>query len=134
MMRAALAALAAAALSGCAAMRPDMSQFTGVQLPVGMQAPQYVPTQVAAFENLQDVQRHCGRADKRQRAAAAGGMYLACSIYTTDKRCLIVIWTQTAFEVLGHEFMHCMWTPRTRTGKTAGIPAHWVSPKAEAKP
>jgi hypothetical protein len=127
MIRAALVLIAAFALQGCAAMKPDMSQFTGVTLPVGLQAPGYVPVQVAAFESLQDVQRLCSRSDKRQQAAqAVGGMYLACAITGKDDRCLIVMWTQTAYQLIGHELMHCLWTPRTRAGHATGIPAHFV--------
>lgn len=130
MMRAALAALllACTALTGCAIMKPDMTDFTGVQLPGGLQAPGYTPVQVAAFEHLQDVQKYCTAGDKRQQAASAGGMYLACAVYTTDDRCLIIVWTQTAYQLLGHELMHCMWTPRTLAGRVAGIPAHFVAP------
>jgi hypothetical protein len=127
MMRAALASMALTLLSGCAVLKPDMTDFTGVALPVGLQAPGYVPVQVAAFENLQDVQRHCSNSDKRQQAAQAiGGMYLACAITGKDDRCLIVMWTQTAYQLIGHELMHCLWTPRTRAGHATGIPAHFI--------
>lgn len=130
-MKTILALIAAAMLHGCAVMKPDMSQFTGVQLPDGLQAPGYVGTQVAAFENLQDVQKYCSAGDKRQQASAAGGMYLACALSQPEQnRCLIIVWTQTAYQLLGHELMHCMWTPRQLAGMSAdGLPAHFVVKK-----
>jgi hypothetical protein len=135
MIRAALVLIAAFALQGCAAMKPDMSQFTGVTLPVGLQAPDYVPVQIAAFENLQDVQKYCSAADKRQQAAAVGGIYFGCAISREDtKGCLIVVWTNTAHQILGHEVLHCVWTPRAMAGKTAGLPAHFIPPTAKVQP
>lgn len=129
-MKTLLILITAALLHGCAVMKPDMTDFTGVELPSGLQAPDYTPVQVAAFENLQDVQKYCGAKDKRQQAAQTGGMYLACAVYTTEGRCLIIVWTQTAYQVLGHELMHCMWTPRQRAGiSAAGIPEHFVVKK-----
>jgi hypothetical protein len=131
-MKTIIALIFAALLTGCMTMKPDMSQFTGLELPVGLQAPDYVPVQVAAFANLQDVQRHCSTADKQQQAAAVGGIYFGCAA-TTEKGCLIIVWTQTAHQIMGHEFMHCMWTPRTQAGNTQGIPAHFVVPAKAAK-
>lgn len=129
-MKTILALIVAAMLHGCAVMKPDMTDFTGVTLPDGLQAPDYTPVQVAAFENLQDVQKYCTAGDKRQQAAAAGGMYLACAVYTKDDRCLIIVWTQTAYQLLGHELMHCMWSPRQLAGMSAdGLPAHFVVKK-----
>lgn len=129
-MKTLLILIAAALLHGCAIMKPDMTDFTGVTLPDGLQAPGYTPVQVAAFENLQDVQKYCTAGDKRQQAAAAGGMYLACAVYTKDDRCLIIAWTQTAYQLLGHELMHCMWSPRQLAGMSAdGIPAHFLIQK-----
>lgn len=123
-----LAAVALLTLSGCATT-VDMTDFTGVTLPVGMQAPAAVPVQMAAFDDLRTVQRLCSQADKRQQAAqAVGGMYLACAITHKDG-CLIVTWANTAYQVLGHEAMHCLWTPRTRAGQVAGVPAHFITPK-----
>jgi hypothetical protein len=134
MMRRVFALLAALALHGCAVMKPDMTDFTGVQLPEGLQAPGYVPTQVAAFKTLQEVQHWCAKGDKRQQAAAVGGMYLACAIYTNDDRCLVIVWTETAYQLLGHELMHCMWGPRTMAGKTDGVPAHFVVQPTKVQP
>ena len=136
MMRATLAALllACTALTGCAIMKPDMTDFIGVQLPDGLQAPGYVGTQVAAFENLQDVQKYCAAGDARKQAAAVGGMYMACALSQPEQnRCLIIVWTQTAYQLLGHELMHCMWTPRTRAGQAVGIPSHFVAVDGGAK-
>lgn len=130
-----LALLLLALASGCSTLRPDMSQLTGVELPEGLQAPDYVPTQLVAFEDFQKVQYYCSKSDKRQQAAAViGGAYLACAISTVDDRCLIVTWTHTAYQLVGHEVLHCLWTPRTRAGKTEGIPPHFIAAPIRAPP
>jgi len=124
--------LAAIMLAGCGTMKMDMTDFTGVTLPAGMQSPEAVPVRMAAFNDLQEVQRLCSMGDKRQQAAERGGVYFGCAM-TTDNGCFIVIWTQTAYQVIGHEFMHCMWTPRAMTGKTEGLPVHFVPPSKRTK-
>jgi hypothetical protein len=118
--RSALSVVAALCLSGCA----TFNHITDVQLPVGQQAPDYVPVQVVTYPTVAEVNEHCATVVR----VATGGKppMLACALYT-DKRCLIMIAAETSFGVLGHELMHCLWIPRTRTGNTAGVPVHFYS-------
>jgi hypothetical protein len=131
MIRLALAALAALVLSGCATLKPDMTDFRGVTLPVGAVAPRYVPINVAAMADLAEVQHWCTQADQSGTAARAGGKYLACAVPTKDGRCLVIVWQHTAYEVLGHEAMHCLFTARGLAGNLQGIPPHFVPPSMQ---
>lgn len=128
MLRRALTLLAAAMLTtGCAVLTPDYSQFRGVTLPPGDQHTEPVQITISAFDNLSKLQDVCSKADGSNAAAGPLRAYLGCAIGWT-KGCAIAVWTSTAYEVLGHELMHCVWGPRTQAGRTDGIPPHFIKP------
>ena len=127
MKAAALATAALLSLSGCAVLQPDFTDMRGVTLPAGLLAPDYVPVNAAVFANLADVQRYCSTADKAQTAAKKlGGRYIACAITTPEGKCLLIKWTHTSWELIGHEAGHCLFAARAKAGNLSGIPPHFI--------
>ncbi len=129
---AAFTLLLAILASGCAVLTPDYSQFRGVTLPAGDQHTEAVHITISAFDSLSKLQEICAKRDQSNAAAGPLRSYIGCAI-TWAKGCAIAVWTQTAYEVLGHELMHCVWGPRTEAGRTDGIPTHFIRPPPAEK-
>jgi len=95
------------ALQGCAVLTPDYSNLRGVEIPVGDLTENPVPITLSVYESFQKLQEVCQKADALHQASGPFRAYFACAI-TWYKGCAIAIWKHTAFEVLGHETLHCL--------------------------
>lgn len=110
MKRTALALLAAASLSGCAtmtALQPDYSNLRGVTLPAGDMTAAPVPMTLSLYEDYAELNRLCSKVTYGAGALVSPFKgFFGCAI-TWEKGCALLAPTNTAFEVLGHESLHC---------------------------
>ena len=125
-MRCAAAVVGALVLGGCSVtLKPDYTDLTGLTLPAGMLAPDYVPMNAAVLDNVADVHRICAIA-LNKGGNAPSRFYMACAITQPDGKCLLVKWTNTTWAHMGHEAGHCFFYARAMGGNTTGIPPHFL--------
>jgi hypothetical protein len=128
MIRLAIAAMAAMALSGCLAVKPDMSNFRGVALPPGPMTAQPVPISLYVFEDYAELNRLCTLAKHGPDATVAPLKgFFGCAI-NWPKGCAIFAPANTAYEVKGHEFLHCM-AQAADDEKRSQLPPHFQKVK-----